>query len=303
METSRDFKEVRKTKIKQTEKQEVVNACECKVYKMNQIVEITACEKKSHVLEKYKKISKENYMEVSTGEVFDYKVSENRADNLDSLRKTFAGMRRLINANFTGAFNEKHITLTYRENMTDSEKLYKDFERYWKRFLWKYGKAEYIAVVEPQERGAWHLHVLVKLIEHPDLFIRNNEELEPLWGNGFTTCKTISGVDNVGAYLTAYLSDIELDPAEAQKIVVGVKEVKGKKYVKGARLYMYPPGINLYRHSKGIIVPKPEQMTYEDIKKQIGEATPTYSKTVEILDDDGKTLNTITYEHYNMNRR
>lgn len=291
-------------KIREVMNEQPTEACQCKVYRMNNVIEVTACKKRSHVLEKYRRISKDSYIHVETGAIFEYeKASENRAENVNSLRHTFAAMRRLINRNFVGKKDEKHITLTYAENETDTEKVYKDFKKFWQRFKRKYGKAEYIAVLEPQERGAWHMHLLVKLIDNPDLFIRNDEELEPLWGHGWTTCKSITGVDNVGAYLTAYLSDVELDPEKADQLLVGVKEVKGKKYIKGARLYMYPTGVQLYRHSRGMIVPEPELAKYGDIKKEVGDATPTYAKTVEVLDDEGKELNTITYEHYNMMRQ
>ena len=67
--------------------------------------------------EKYKA----DYIHLDTGEykMFENKA-ENRSENLESLRRTFARVRDLINNNFTGdSIKEKFITLTYAENMTD----------------------------------------------------------------------------------------------------------------------------------------------------------------------------------------
>jgi hypothetical protein len=55
---------------------------------------------------------------------------------------------------------DRMITLNYRENMIDMEKLKKD----WKAFCRRMGKCkafQYVATFERQERGAWHIHVAV----------------------------------------------------------------------------------------------------------------------------------------------
>ena len=52
-------------------------------------------------LQDFKKISKNNYVNISTGELFQYKQSVNRRDNVSSLKRTFK-IRDLINNNFTG---------------------------------------------------------------------------------------------------------------------------------------------------------------------------------------------------------
>ena len=76
--------------------------------------------------------------------------------------------------------------------------------------------------------------------------------------------------------------------------------VDNKKYVKGARLYMYPPGMNLYRHSRGIKKPDRLNMSYKEAKKYVEGATPTYSRKINYESDEFE--NTIIYEHYNTKR-
>lgn len=56
---------------------------------------------------------------------------------------------------------DRMITLTYRENMMNKQRLKKDFDAL-RRRLGKLCAFHYVAVAERQKRGAWHLHVAVK---------------------------------------------------------------------------------------------------------------------------------------------
>lgn len=196
--------------------------------------------------------------------------------------------------------------MTYSENMTDTKRLHKDFANFWKRYKRKYGDVDYLSVIEPQGRGAWHCHVLIRHNDKDNVYIPSST-LSDLWGQGFIKVKSLKGVDNIGAYLSAYLGDIELtDETTIDTFGHEIKEIqidgKSKKYIKGGRLHLYPSGMNLYRHSKGISFPEIEEMWYRDIKRIVGPRTPNYSKTVTIYTDDKTILNQITYEQYNMKR-
>lgn len=263
-----------------------------------------------------KKISRKEYMFLETGEIKEYSFhAENRSQNKDSLRKTFKKIRELINANFTGQPNELAFTITYAENMTDPKKLYKDFDRFMKRLKYKYLNVDYINVVEPQGRGAWHCHILLKFNDLKKAYIPNKEVAE-LWGKGFVSVKAMrKDVDNLGAYLSAYLGDVEINNNVGELIELGVldfnksfkiKEIEidgqPKRFVKGGRLHLYPAGMNIFRCSKGIKKPEVTYIPYKDIKKIVGAATPNYSTRMKILDDDGNELNSITYFQYNMVR-
>ena len=162
------------------------------------------------------KLSADEYLDKRTGEIKEFQHTENRAENTASVAQTLRNLRDLINANLTDPERALWVTLTYREIMTDQERLYRDFHAFWKRFLrWqaKAGQeqAEYIAAAEPQGRGAWHLHLLL-LFPGKAPFIPNSE-MARLWGQGFTKTKSMKGVDNPGMYLTAYLGDMELPEA------------------------------------------------------------------------------------------
>ena len=143
---------------------------------MNHILELKYVKNKTNGLNTIKKISKENYVILDTGEYKDYNINENRKQNISGLKDSFRKIRDLINNNFTGQENELHITLTYADNMKDIKQLYKDFQLFYKRYKYKYGNnIEYLSVVEPQERGAWHCHVLIKHNDTTKIFIKNAE--------------------------------------------------------------------------------------------------------------------------------
>lgn len=278
-----------------------------KVTKMNHIIEVQHMEKMNRK-NNIKKLDDDHYLEISTGEIKEFNHSENRQQNYNSLRQTFKKLRYLINNNFVGASNELHVILTYKKNMTDTKQLYLDFDKFIKRLRYKFkndSSIDYLSVVEPQGRGAWHCHVLMRFNELDKVFIKNSD-LRALWGLGFVTIKSLKEVDNIGAYLSAYLADVELtveneiDAIKADGIV-NIKEIEGKKFIKGGRLHMYPPGMNLYRKSKGIAEPEREEMRFKDIKKVVGSAQPHYEKSYHIEMDDFE--NTISFLQYNMKRK
>lgn len=54
------------------------------------------------------------------------------------------------------------LTLTYRENMQDVDRLKHDFDLFRRMVQARYPKWTYVAAREMQDRGAWHLHLAVK---------------------------------------------------------------------------------------------------------------------------------------------
>lgn len=262
-----------------------------------------------------KKIDKDTYVIKSTGEIGKYNHIDNRSEMKQSLRRTFKRIRELINANFMGKKNELAFTITYADNMTDVKRLYKDCHKFFRSLKGKYTDVDYMSVVEPQGRGAWHCHVLLRFNNLEKVYIPN-KEIAAMWGKGFVKVQAIrQNVDNLGAYLSAYLGDVELNEENLKMLInegmqtsdiyVVEKEVDGnvKKFIKGARLYLYPPGMNIYRKSKGIRDPEVQYMKYQEAKKIVGAVTPTFSTTYKIVDDDENNINTIIYEQYNMKRK
>lgn len=274
------------------------------ITKTNDIVEVQYLEKRNN-FNNIKRLDDKRYLVISTGEIKEFNKNEKRLDNHNSFRQTFKKLRYLINNNFVGAKNELFLTLTYAENMTDHKRLYFDLDKFLKRLRYKYIKKsniEYITVIEPQKRGAWHAHILLKFTDLKEIYIPNSVIAE-IWGLGFVNVQSIAkmSIDNIGAYLTAYLTDLPLESASDLRKYDELKEVDGKYYIKGSRLRLYPKGINFYRKSKGIIYPERITVPFSEIKKYVGNAVPTYSKKFNIKIDDFD--NTIIFYHYNLKRK
>lgn len=250
------------------------------------------------------------YKICSTGEIVQVKHGTDRACNIKGLYKTFANCRALINCNVTDVKKCKWITLTYKENMTDTQRLYKDFEKFYKRFVYylaknNIAKPEYIVMMEPQQRGAWHAHCLF-LFEEIVPYIPNSD-IQDIWSYGFTKTKKLDDVDNVGAYLTAYLGDMALDEVntlnyvgyEVKEAVIeenGVK--KSKAFIKGARLRLYPKDFKMIRHSRNIKYPNEYMCSQEFAEKKVLGATKTFEKTI-VLNDDNDFSCVINITQYN----
>ena len=253
-----------------------------------------------------KKISKEQYIDTRTGEVCDFQHIKNRADDKQNVSKTLSKGRDLINCNITDNSRVRWVTLTYAENMTNPERLYLDFKHFNEKLRKIYGKYEYITCAEPQARGAWHLHCLLIF---PDIapFIPNSE-LANIWRKGFVKIQKLDNVDNVGAYLTAYLGDFELAPNSEYVGIGKIKELEfidgngqktKKRFIKGGRLWMYPPNFHIFRWSRGIKSPEIDYTDYKTAKEKAGSVKPTFSKTVRI--STGDYVNELQYEYYHCN--
>lgn len=282
-----------------------------KVTTMKHIVEVQWMEKENREAH-IRKLDAERYVDLKTGEIREFERTENRSEGLNSLRKTFNKLRELINTNFCGDPCELFITLTYRGDLqtNDTKRIYKDFDKFMKRLKYKYkdtSTIDYINVLEPHATGNFHMHVLIRFNELDDIYIPN-AELAEIWGLGFVTIQSLKGVDNIGAYLSAYLADIEV-PEDRAKNLEGhpdliEKDVKGqkKKFMKGARLKFYPTGVNIYRKSKGIVEAEKEKMSYKNAQKKVGDANPNFKYGVELTDLEKDFRNTLIKEQYNLKR-
>lgn len=304
--------------VKQIETPRYDERCRCKVVTMGHITEVTTMARVP-LAPTTKKVSKDLYCDTLTGELFEYKHGSTRADNMSAVRRTLSNIRALINTNVTIPENCLWCTFTYAENMTDTERLYEDWKRFWQRFKYwcdkqGYKKPEYITVQEPQGRGAWHVHCfLIWDLKAP--FIPNNEVMETLWGHGFTSTKSLNNIDNIGAYFSAYLADMPLDEYErlpdaiyderevVEKDFQNIeKQTKTKKFVKGGRLPLYPVGMNIVRKTRGIKHPETESMTLKEAQKKVSQSKLTFSRSYEVILQNGEVANKITKSFYNSKR-
>lgn len=243
-----------------------------------------------------RKIDKNNYMYIkdttnhAKGEILEYNHSSNRKENYKGILKAIHECSRLINCNFFGKPNELFITLTYEENMQNPKKLYNDLKNFI-RNLRKYCKNQellYIMTVEPQGRGAWHAHILLKNLSwtSSDQWRLENEFVaKKFWsGKGYVDVQALKNKNAIGNYITTYLTNLE----------------NGKKY---SRLELYPVGINLYRYSRNcqkpnVIKNKNLSEVSEELKKQWNVEKipyPTYINT-SILSNEEDNFDIVSYK-------
>ena len=288
------------------------------VTKMGHITEIQYMQKMNHTAT-IKKLSKDEYCDLATGEIKEFKHMDVRTDSYNSLRQTFKKLRYLINNNFRGRKNELFVTLTFKPDETgwrpmvgDNKYLSKCFTAFNRKLQAKYGveNVQFIRVLEPHADGHAHYHVLLRFDGYNSIYI-SNDELAEMWGKGHVTVHSLKNVDNIGAYVSAYLTDVEFNEKTDAGTVfkamqedrrLEIKKVDGeeKKFIKGGRLHMYPSGKQIYNKSKDMSMPERERMTYKKAKKIVGSAEPHYSKKYEIESED--FTNTVIFQQYNSER-
>ena len=163
--------------------------------------------------------------------------------------------------------------------MQDTKKLMFDFKNFNKklRTLFDY---EYIAVAEPQKRGAWHLHIIM-IFKTVAPYIPV-DVIVKIWRKGGITVEKIEKCDNLGAYLSAYLTNIK----------------DGKKTKKGQRLNLYPNGFRIYRLSKNIKKPLVNWYLTNGQQIEFTNHIKTYEQQKTISLENGDNLY-INYMQYN----
>jgi len=124
-----------------------------------------------------------------------------------------------------------------------------------------------------------------------------NKTVRELWGQGFVNVQGLKNIDNIGLYLTAYLSDMDMEQVASLTgaipkniSTIEVTDEKGKKQkksiVKGARMRLYPSGFHIYRISKGIKKPIVSIMSNAEAESTVTGYTKIYENTVRISDEE-----------------
>ena len=282
------------TITKEKVRKEIADTDYVRIKRSGPITEIMTLEKPPGRKQTTRRLTKDYYLDLRTGEICEYEHIENRSDDMRTIRKSLSQGRDIINANVQDVEKCRWVTLTYARCMKNPEVLYKDFYRLRRRMEMAYGKSEYISAAEPQARGAWHMHVIF-------IFPEKAPYLDPgvisrLWGQGFVKISALDDIDNIGAYLSAYLADAPNGSENGEK--TGSKS----KYKKGGRLHMYPPGMHIFRWSKGCKRPEIEWLRGKEAKEKyasLGELT--YEKGMAV--QSGDYSQKIEYRYYNSKRK
>lgn len=278
----------------------------CKIVNTGHILRIVQYERlrrESYIV----KLPGKQYCIKKTGEVLLQKTkSKTRSQNLRYVRQSMQHGRDMVNTNIRDLSNCIWVTFTYAENMTDEKKLYNDFRNFNKAYRNKVGHYKYIVAVEPQGRGAWHMHCFMIFDEMP--YIDYNEIIKT-WGKGRVEVQHMYGdVDNLGAYVSAYLCNLPLqEKAEMEGVhnLNIVTDRDGHMYQKAQRISMYPAGMQIFRYSRGLNKPTEEFMSLEKAEKKASAGTLTFEKMVkaEVNTEKGTYTNTYYTKYYIMHEK
>ncbi len=139
------------------------------------------------------------------------KIAENRKK---SLQRSRSYVINLINSNnyywknaLRDKYNPEFITLTFRENVQDLNFANREFSKFIQRlnyFINKNikGTLKYIGVVEFQERGSIHYHILFFNLPFIKMVY---DELRKLWTHGSINLKSVNQVKHIANYVCKYM--------------------------------------------------------------------------------------------------
>lgn len=94
------------------------------------------------------------------------------------------------------------LTLTYKDNMQDYNQAYKDFYNFVKMIKYKFDIIlRYIRVIELQQRGAIHFHVIVFNPEFVNILYN---DIYNIWGHGAVHIRQIDNINDATAEKAEY---------------------------------------------------------------------------------------------------
>lgn len=247
-----------------------------------------------HVVEVYEyndSVKKEN------GYVKNHKWTDEEKERQNVKRsrtRTMTTFRRLALSNFNN--NSIFLTLTFADtddlDIKDVEHTNKEFKKFIQRMRRTYGDFKYLAVIEFQDkndRGAVHYHLLMDglpFIPHSKAYAEKHGldpkfNLTDLWGLGHVWVNRIEHVDNIGAYMSKYMT----------------KDLQDNR-LKGKKAYLY---------SKNLIQPI-EYTNHEIVRALVNawgldELDPDYKNTwIQFRGEESDYMNQIIYREYNLGR-
>ena len=181
----------------------------------------------------YKKISNNQYLNTTTGEIKTIDKSLNDKRNINSLRNTFLDLSLLISLNFNGDSSEGLITLTYNRKVAEDNSVTKDIKNFWGRFCrfvdnHKLYKA--IFVVEYQgfkTNYNPHIHLLLKRCDNQKMTL-SELEIKSLWKNGQVDFRPIYDIDGLIDYLNPFHNNKKMMRLSCYKQYEKVFRCRGK---------------------------------------------------------------------------
>ena len=195
--------------------------------------------KPNHHFSKFRKLSKDKYLDIETGEIKEYKQNEYRTEK--SLKRSMNKLKELLELNFTDKTNCLFVTLTTANlnGFNDIKTVKKHFRKFIRKLIAKYKDIAYVAKFERNSNSNWHIHLIVKYLDNRHIFIDNNK-IKELWDNNTkTTSVNKQDINKVIDYMA-----------------------------KTTQLYDVPKDVEIFTKSDNLRV-KREKMTFKEFKEKI----------------------------------
>ena len=244
----------------------------------------------STALSGIKRISKNEYVKVETGEVFKYNTNANKTDNTVSIKKSLNNLRKLILNNFV-EFESIFITLTYKDEMFDFVQAVQDYTKFFENLKkhYKHYNLKYLRIIEPTDKGNWHIHVLLKSAEKVDKFYISQEKVQSIWKHGSVKVEQIHNIEGLANYFCTYSNDDKALPEKA----------KPKHVKKQERWKYYPYRARIFAKSNDIVYPKTVKAKRGQVDELLKDYKRVSASTLTVKDSEtGRVVNTVNYEHY-----
>lgn len=136
------------------------------------------------------------------------KIKDGEERYRQSIQRSRKIFREILKANlFEG--KSSFLSLTYKENIQNRNKALKDLKNFRLKLKRQKFNIEYLGIMERQERGAWHFHLI--LFNHSIKL--THKILQSAWGNvkeysanvKYIRKKANEDIDKMANYLTKYL--------------------------------------------------------------------------------------------------
>ena len=236
------------------------------------------------------KLDSNTGLNLETGEVIEFKRSQNRSQRMCDFKRSLSMLRDIIKLNVVELKKCFFITLTYEDNISDREVLKKDFDNFIRKFRRRFGNCEYINAIEYQNRGALHCHLIVIFDEIPTFTI-TNDDIKKCWKHGSSNIGPVTSAEADAKYLTNFLFEYKVEKEDSDNIF------KTKKQRKGERVCYYPSHSRLFNCSQGIKRPEViKNIPYSEALSMFNSIELT--NALSIYNDDG---NIVTIENYKIN--
>ena len=267
---------------------------------MNKVVEIKKSNKTTVTKGKIKRLDKTHYVDTDTGEVKEYKSkntkTSSRKNNPESLARTGRTTKAMMICNFEDKRKTQYITLTYNKPVFDYDEAYEDFKTFIKNIRRNYcsnNKIKYFVVEEEHYDSSIHFHCLIYWDKDYPIEMINN--LSKHWGKGDTYHKPIKDNRDI-LYIASYLvSGCYNNGKKAKKNDIATTKEE-KAAIKNVRLENVPAYYHHIKHSKNMLKPLKEEMTYERAFELHGLEKPFDERTFEKEFNGIKIRN--EYEYY-----